>query len=112
LIAAFAGSRISAAFRDGDPFGVAGIWENWRDPWTDAWERTFVVITVPANQLVTHAGDIAERTVFSLAERRSGSARPVGAIPGKPARGFAASTVRGLASRPREVTGTVVIGER
>jgi hypothetical protein len=27
--------------RDGEAFGVAGIWENWRDPFTSKWERTF-----------------------------------------------------------------------
>jgi hypothetical protein len=37
---------------DGSPFGLAGLWENWRDPNTDEWERTFAVITVPSNELV------------------------------------------------------------
>jgi putative SOS response-associated peptidase YedK len=32
-------------------FGVAGIWENWRNQ-NGAWERTFCIITVPANELV------------------------------------------------------------
>jgi putative SOS response-associated peptidase YedK len=36
---------------DGKPFGVAGIWENWRNP-EGEWERTFCIITVPANELV------------------------------------------------------------
>jgi putative SOS response-associated peptidase YedK len=43
--------------RDGQPFGVAGIWENWRNPQTGAWERTFAVVTVPANELVTPIHD-------------------------------------------------------
>jgi putative SOS response-associated peptidase YedK len=34
------------AMKDGSPFGLAGLWENWRNPTTGAWERTFVVITV------------------------------------------------------------------
>ena len=29
-----------------------GLWENWRNPNTDEWERTFTVITVPSNELV------------------------------------------------------------
>ena len=38
--------------KDGSPFGLAGLWENWRDPNTDEWERTFAVITVPSNELI------------------------------------------------------------
>ena len=38
--------------KDGSPFGLAGLWENWRDPNTGEWERTFAVITVPSNELV------------------------------------------------------------
>jgi putative SOS response-associated peptidase YedK len=41
---------------DGRPFGVAGIWENWRSPSVE-WERTFCIITVPANELVGTAHD-------------------------------------------------------
>ena len=37
--------------KDRQPFGVAGIWENWRNPAGD-WERTFCVVTVEANDLV------------------------------------------------------------
>jgi putative SOS response-associated peptidase YedK len=39
------------AMRDGSPFGIAGIWENWKDP-AGEWQRTFAVITVPSNELV------------------------------------------------------------
>jgi putative SOS response-associated peptidase YedK len=38
--------------KDGSPFGLAGLWENWRNPSTGEWERTFVIITVPSNELV------------------------------------------------------------
>jgi putative SOS response-associated peptidase YedK len=38
------GKRYAISRRDGGPFGVAGIWENWRNPSTDIWERTFAVI--------------------------------------------------------------------
>jgi putative SOS response-associated peptidase YedK len=42
---------------DGAPFGVAGIWENWRDPLTLQWERTFAIITVPASKLIAAVHD-------------------------------------------------------
>jgi putative SOS response-associated peptidase YedK len=29
------------AMKDGSPFGLAGLWENWRNPNTGEWERTF-----------------------------------------------------------------------
>ena len=38
--------------KDGSPFGLAGVWENWRNPNTGEWERTFAIITVPSNPLV------------------------------------------------------------
>jgi putative SOS response-associated peptidase YedK len=40
---------------DGNPFGVAGIWENWRNA-DGKWERTFCIITVPANELARREG--------------------------------------------------------
>jgi putative SOS response-associated peptidase YedK len=52
-----AGKRYAVSRRDGQPFGVAGIWENWRNPQTGAWERTFAVVTVPANELVAPIHD-------------------------------------------------------
>jgi putative SOS response-associated peptidase YedK len=51
------GKRYAISRRDGAPFGVAGIWENWRDPLTSTWERTFAVITVPANALIAPIHD-------------------------------------------------------
>ena len=51
------GKRYANSRRDGGPFGVAGIWENWRNPSTDIWERTFAVITVQANELVAPIHD-------------------------------------------------------
>jgi putative SOS response-associated peptidase YedK len=45
------------AMNDGSPFGLAGLWENWRNPTTGEWERTFVVITVPSNDLVGQIHD-------------------------------------------------------
>jgi putative SOS response-associated peptidase YedK len=51
------GKRYAISRRDGQVFGVAGIWENWRDPLTSTWERTFAVITVPANDLIAPSHD-------------------------------------------------------
>jgi putative SOS response-associated peptidase YedK len=45
------------AMKDGSPFGLAGLWENWRNPGTGEWERTFVIITVPSNDLVAQIHD-------------------------------------------------------
>ena len=41
------------AMKDGSPFGIAGIWENWKDPASGEWVRTFAVLTMPANDLVS-----------------------------------------------------------
>lgn len=38
--------------KDGSPFGLAGVWDNWKDPISGEWTRTFAIITVPANALV------------------------------------------------------------
>jgi putative SOS response-associated peptidase YedK len=40
------------AIKDGSPFGLAGLWENWKNPTTAEWERTFAIITVRSNELV------------------------------------------------------------
>jgi putative SOS response-associated peptidase YedK len=42
--------------KDQQPFGVAGIWENWRSP-AGHWERTFCIIAVPPNELVRKIHD-------------------------------------------------------
>jgi putative SOS response-associated peptidase YedK len=34
---------------DGAPFALGGVWENWKDPTTGEWLRTFAIVTVPAN---------------------------------------------------------------
>ena len=46
------GNRRAISRVGGAPFGVAGIWENWKDRLTGRWERTFAIITVPANKLI------------------------------------------------------------
>jgi putative SOS response-associated peptidase YedK len=45
------------AMKDGSPFGIAGIWENWKDPSTGEWVRTFAIITTDANPLVAEIHD-------------------------------------------------------
>jgi len=44
------------AMKDGSPFGIAGIWENWKDP-KGEWVRTFAVLTTSANELVGRIHD-------------------------------------------------------
>jgi putative SOS response-associated peptidase YedK len=43
--------------KDGSPFGIAGLWENWKDPASGEWIRTFAVITTEANELVAEIHD-------------------------------------------------------
>jgi putative SOS response-associated peptidase YedK len=40
------------AMKDGAPFGLAGLWENWKDPASGDWVRTFCIVTTRANALV------------------------------------------------------------
>ena len=44
------------AMRDGSPFGIAAIWENWKDP-AGEWVRTFAVLTTAANEMVARIHD-------------------------------------------------------
>jgi putative SOS response-associated peptidase YedK len=37
---------------DGEAFTLAGLWENWKDPSSGEWVRTFTIITTDANELV------------------------------------------------------------
>jgi putative SOS response-associated peptidase YedK len=52
------------AMKDGKPFGIGGIWENWKEPASGEWMRTFAVITTDANELVA---DIHDRMPLILA---------------------------------------------
>lgn len=45
------------AMKDGAPFGLAGIWANWKEPASGEWLRTFAIITTDANELVTDIHD-------------------------------------------------------
>jgi len=47
----------AVAMKDGAPFALAGLWENWRDPATGEWTRTFAIITVPANEMIARIHD-------------------------------------------------------
>ena len=38
--------------KGGEPFALAGIWENWQRPETGEWVRTFAIITTHSNELV------------------------------------------------------------
>src|ERR671920_682711 len=40
------------AMKDGSPFGLGALWENWKDPASGEWLRTFCVVTTRANSLV------------------------------------------------------------
>lgn len=42
---------------DGEPFALAALWENWRDPETGEWVRTFTILTTEANELVARLHD-------------------------------------------------------
>jgi putative SOS response-associated peptidase YedK len=75
------------AMKDGTPFGIAGIWENWKEPASGEWIRTFAVITTDANELVT---DIHDRMPHSragslhpLARRRARPTRSDAGVPGR-----------------------------
>ena len=45
------------AMKDGSPFGIAGLWENWQEPQSGEWIRTFAIITTDANDLVANIHD-------------------------------------------------------
>ena len=36
----------------GEPFTLGGLWENWKDPDSGEWVRTFTIVTTEANNLV------------------------------------------------------------
>jgi putative SOS response-associated peptidase YedK len=47
----------ATAMKDGAPFGIAGIWENWKEPASGEWVRTFAIITTDANEPVADIHD-------------------------------------------------------
>jgi putative SOS response-associated peptidase YedK len=52
------------AIANSSPFGIGGVWENWKEPRTGEWIRTFAIITTDANELVA---DIHDRMPLILA---------------------------------------------
>jgi len=48
---------VPIAMEDGAPFGIAGIWGNWKEPASGAWIRTFAIIITGANELVADVHD-------------------------------------------------------
>jgi putative SOS response-associated peptidase YedK len=46
-----------AIAKEGAPFGIAGLWENWKEPATGEWIRTFAVVTTEANEMVAEIHD-------------------------------------------------------
>jgi putative SOS response-associated peptidase YedK len=45
------------AMKSGAPFTLAGLWENWKEPTTGEWIRTFTIVTTDANELVSQLHD-------------------------------------------------------
>jgi putative SOS response-associated peptidase YedK len=45
------------AMKDRSPFGIAALWENWKDPSRSEWVRTFVILTTPSNELIASIHD-------------------------------------------------------
>ena len=43
--------------KDGAPFGLGGLWENWKEPTSGEWVRTFAIITTDANEMVAEIHD-------------------------------------------------------
>lgn len=47
----------AVGMKTGEPFALAGIWENWKPPGSEEWQRTFAVITTEANALMSSIHD-------------------------------------------------------
>jgi putative SOS response-associated peptidase YedK len=45
------------AMRDRQPFALAGLWENWKEPTSGQWVRTFSILTTAPNALVAPLHD-------------------------------------------------------
>jgi putative SOS response-associated peptidase YedK len=57
-------AELPVTMKNGAPFGLAGIWENWKQPASGEWLRTFAIVTTDANELVA---DIHDRMPLILA---------------------------------------------
>jgi putative SOS response-associated peptidase YedK len=47
----------AVGMKDGSPFGLAAIWENWKHPETEEYIRSFCILTCPANELIAEIHD-------------------------------------------------------
>jgi putative SOS response-associated peptidase YedK len=45
------------AMRDRQPFAFAGLWENWKEPKSQEWIRTFTILTTPPIEIVASLHD-------------------------------------------------------
>jgi putative SOS response-associated peptidase YedK len=68
--------QYAIAMKDGAPFGVAGIWENWKEPASSEWIRTFAILTADANELVDDIHDRMTIILVTEAYTRSLSHEP------------------------------------
>ena len=71
--------------KDASPFGLGGLWENWKDLAAGEWIRTFAIITTDANELVAEIHDrmpliIAPGELRALAGRGTRPRRPDAAV--------------------------------
>jgi putative SOS response-associated peptidase YedK len=76
------------AMKDGAPFGIAGIWENWKEPKAGEWLRTFAIITADANEMVAQIHDrmpliLAPGDYARWLGEGARPARPDAAVPGR-----------------------------
>jgi putative SOS response-associated peptidase YedK len=51
------GKRHTICRADGEPMAIAGIWENWQNPETGQWQRTFATVTVASNATLAAVHD-------------------------------------------------------
>lgn len=52
--------------KSGGPFALAGIWDAWRVPDTGAEEKTFSIVTVPANEIISRIHNTKRRMPMIL----------------------------------------------
>jgi putative SOS response-associated peptidase YedK len=66
--------------RSGEPFALAGLWDAWRNPATGGEEKTFTIVTVPANPLLARIHNTKKRMplILSREAEREWLARPFG----------------------------------
>src|SRR5271165_1714460 len=74
------------AMKDGTPFGIAGIWENWKEPASGEWIRTFAGDhdrreRIGGRHPRPYAGHPRARGLHPLAQRRARPTRPDGPFP-------------------------------